>query len=411
MGCGSASLAPDATIAVPGQGTGATYYVSNSGRDSNSGASASPFATIGHAAGVARAGDVVNVLAGTYASFTVTNSGTAAAYVSYQGYPAGTHPVIQEASSDWMGIAITADYISVNGFEVIGDAKSITLSQASNENLADPTLNDSGIVAGSYSESTVFHHILVTNNIVHDVDEDGISIGHSDYVTVAGNTVYDNSKWSGYAGSGISSTPKDSDSNTGYKIFIEGNLLHDNVELVINTVNGTGLGITDGEGIIVDSSAGQNYGGRTLITNNVAYDNGSTGIQVFASNHVDVVNNTTYMNGTNVSRGEIYAQDASDVNVYNNNAFSTPGQAPSGGFTASGYNDYFNVQPKALSTGDIVANPLFVNAASHDFRLQVGSPAIDVGTSHLAPTTDFASTARPQGGGFDIGAYEYVACR
>ncbi|MDP2875157.1 MAG: right-handed parallel beta-helix repeat-containing protein, partial [Holophaga sp.] len=60
---------------------------------------------------------------------------------------------------------------------------------------------------------------------------------------------------------------------------------------------------------------------------------------------------------------------------------------------------------------------VFRNAATGDFRLQIGSPALDVGTdiqAHL-PTTafpgydfrhDLTQLARPQGSGLDIGAYE-----
>ena len=52
---------------------------------------------------------------------------------------------------------------------------------------------------------------------------------------------------------------------------------------------------------------------------------------------------------------------------------------------------------------------MFVNPGSADFQLQAGSPAIGAGTSNLAPATDFAGNPRPTpGGGFDIGAYQYV---
>ncbi|MBV8894512.1 MAG: DUF1565 domain-containing protein, partial [Acidobacteria bacterium] len=43
-----------------------TYYVSNSGRDTNPGTIASPFLTISHAAAVAAAGDTVVVENGNY---------------------------------------------------------------------------------------------------------------------------------------------------------------------------------------------------------------------------------------------------------------------------------------------------------------------------------------------------------
>ncbi len=150
----------------------------------------------------------------------------------------------------------------------------------------------------------MFHHHIITNNIVHDQCEGGIEVGKSDYVTVVGNTVYNNSKWSGYAGSGISLTPVGLDSTTGYKINIIGNITHDNINLVLNQVNchGESCGITDGEGIIADSTVSVgHYVGRILIANNISHHNGSAGIQVGpSSGHTDVVNNTTYENGTNI---------------------------------------------------------------------------------------------------------------
>jgi hypothetical protein len=56
----------------------------------------------------------------------------------------------------------------------------------------------------------------------------------------------------------------------------------------------------------------------------------------------------------------------------------------------------------------VLANPLLVNPPT-SFALQSGSPAINTGSSTSAPATDYIGTARPQGAGYDIGAYEYVS--
>jgi hypothetical protein len=55
-------------------------------------------------------------------------------------------------------------------------------------------------------------------------------------------------------------------------------------------------------------------------------------------------------------------------------------------------------------------NPLFVDISSGDYRLQATSPAVDAAmpTPTGQPDHDFAGTARPQGGGFDIGAFERI---
>ncbi len=61
----------------------------------------------------------------------------------------------------------------------------------------------------------------------------------------------------------------------------------------------------------------------------------------------------------------------------------------------------------AVGEGNIVADPLFVNAAEGDLRLRLDSPCINTGASDGAPAADILGTARPQGPACDMGAYEY----
>jgi hypothetical protein len=61
----------------------------------------------------------------------------------------------------------------------------------------------------------------------------------------------------------------------------------------------------------------------------------------------------------------------------------------------------------AGSNGNINAAPMFVGEG--DYHLRPGSPCIDNGTSSGAPSTDIEDTSRPQGLGYDMGAYEYVS--
>jgi hypothetical protein len=58
----------------------------------------------------------------------------------------------------------------------------------------------------------------------------------------------------------------------------------------------------------------------------------------------------------------------------------------------------------AGSSGNITSNPLFVGAS--DYHLQQSSPCIDNGTGVGAPSEDIEKTSRPQGAGYDMGAYE-----
>ena len=54
-------------------------------------------------------------------------------------------------------------------------------------------------------------------------------------------------------------------------------------------------------------------------------------------------------------------------------------------------------------------DPGFIDEEHFDFRLNPGSPLIDTGypLEGLVPD-DFIGTTRPQGKGYDIGAYEFI---
>src|ERR1700721_1181770 len=92
--------------------TGATYYVSTSGSDSNPGTLAAPWLTIQKAANTATAGATVYVFGGVYTEIvSFPNSGTAKAPITFQSYPG------QTAIIDGTGLTVsgTQGLITISG--------------------------------------------------------------------------------------------------------------------------------------------------------------------------------------------------------------------------------------------------------------------------------------------------------
>lgn len=392
-----------------------TYYVSSgSGNNSNSGTSpTAAFATLQQAANVAQAGDTVKVESGTYtnpgATFAVvlSHSGTAGAPITFEADD-GAHPVL-DSSGNLEGFRIEGSYITLKGFEVKGDEQSVNASTPDG-NAAE----GSGIIiCGAGVGSGIATHDVIENNTVHDEPGGGIANNSSaDYVSVLNNTVYDNGWYSRWGSSGISLFGlMNSDSNTSaYKNVVAGNVLYGNKQLTPSTAIGSNK-VTDGNGIIVDSLDQKGYAGKTLVENNVSYNNGAngvgTGMHEFDSSNVSFLYNTAYDNAS--SLGQIVADGGSNNVIENNIEVAAAGQtvdrAPSGGV------EDYNVLAGGGSIGakaahDIAADPRFVNAGAGNFQLQSGSPAIGAANSAYPASTDIAGAPRPAAGA-DIGAYEH----
>ncbi len=446
-----------------------SYYVSTSGSDSNSGTStASPFLTLQTAANATQPGDTVYVMAGTYTApcqgcdvVEILQSGTASSPITYTAYSA-TRPVI-DTSSSWQGFHIDASYITVEGFEIVGNARSVTISQA-NAAASDPSYRTAGngiqveVLSCNYGDGQPFcestsglpckktnttcyvhgttppNHLIFFDNIVHDESGSGIEVDYADYVTVSNNTVYGNANWSPYGQSGISLWElTDSDTVTSYKNYVMNNVAHSNQQMVPTNGSSPAGTITDGNGIIIDDNkktqtSGVAYNGRTFVGNNVVYLNGGSGINAFSSQHVDIVANTAYQNNLTPSNnlGQMFSYNGADIKFLDNIMWTGSTSKPwfaNTGNAATVLEDYgvlYNstslssseeIQSSVAATGahDLFANPLFTNASSGDFSLTPISPARGAATSDLEPTTDIVGTMRPQVHGYDTGAYESTA--
>ncbi len=426
-------------LALHTSASAATYYVSGSGSDDSNGISQrTAFRTLQHAADLTLPGDVVYAMNGVYALpednvegsvVSITRSGTADNWITYQAYP-GQQPRI--VTKGWSGISFGAKvaYIELNGFTVTGNNDNINRDEAIKradvpKPIPDPAYDGNCIAVdgrkGTKTERP--HHIRILNNVISKCGGGGIATIQADYVTISGNTIFDCSWYSIYGTSGISTLESwNSDNSNGYKMVITRNRLYGNSELVWWEAQGK---ITDGEAIIIDTLRSPNIGtykGRTLVADNVIYANGSAAVEVFRSDHVDVLNNSTYgnvLNPAETGRGELSLNEASDVHVVDNIFYSANGQNPVDLNADSpcdcelNANLYFNGanKPDGLKGAkDLIADPKYLDIDVHhpatvDLRVAAKSPALGSGVATVGGAVDFTGKARPQSD-WDRGAYQ-----
>jgi parallel beta-helix repeat protein len=344
-------------------------------------------------------------------------------------YP-GHAPKIEYTSQGGISIA-GSSYVIVSGFVVQGNSNNITYdyAYANRYNTWSDTINNSGIGVScdwnDYSKRS--HHVIIANNIVYRCSGAGILTHTTDYVQILNNVTCYNSYWAPNATSGISMYQNwNSDYSQDIKMIVRGNISYTNYNYL--PFHWTGE-YTDGNGIIIDDSThtqhedghelkNVRYTGKTLIENNICFDNGGVGINIHLSEHVILLNNTVYQNLTHpeIAGGELSLVGSADIILFNNISWSKslphhPFHAYDSRDISMDCNLFYGGDPDAPVHGDHTItgqDPLFVNASvdptTADFRLTNNSPAID-----QCPTgagTDIEGKKRSQGY-LDMGAWEH----
>jgi hypothetical protein len=216
----------------------------------------------------------------------------------------------------------------------------------------------------------------VTSNIITDNLSSsyggGISLNGAGSPTISNNVISHNSAMSGSGG--------------GISLINRSNALITNNVIVGNTSN-------EGGGIYWGVPFGEP--GPTVVNNTVA-DNvaGNNGSAVFADGYdvaARLVNNILVASG---SQAILHCGDFNDQNppviAYNDVVNGSSGPRYGGTCT----------DQTGLS-GNISADPLFVGAATGNYHLTSGSPAVDTGQNTDAPTTDIDNDPRPRDGNGD----------
>jgi len=426
-----------ATASYPTHSCLQSFYVSTTGQDDNSGASeAEPLRTITRAASMASPGDCVVVMPGIYQErVVISHGGNADSSTGYltilSKVPHEAKIVPDRTTYSTFVLGSGANYVVVQGFDIQGGTKE-------------------GVAGGGHAIDAGYgtHHDKFLSNIVHDSGGGGISAAYGDYYTIVGNIAFNNASTSKFQASGIGvyQARAISDGAPGFHIVVSGNISYHNQE---HDIDGGGTH-TDGNGIIIDdfhnsqngSKAG-NYPYETLVQNNLVFGNGGKGIQLFLSDNITVINNTSYFNNrdplnTSRWRGELNNQVSSNNKWINNIGVSDRTENASNsaigdesccGYVASGTvwknNLTFNGSIGAASvlieqtTSRILADngnklgidPQFrrpsLDPARANFRLGPTSPAIAAGIfTAQAIGIDLDGNMRSPDS-VDIGAYAY----
>ncbi|MCU7502353.1 MAG: T9SS type A sorting domain-containing protein [Ignavibacteria bacterium] len=415
------------------------YFVNAaSGNDANSGRSTTlPWKTIQKAANSMASGDTCFVSPGSYPErINVSRSGAQGAPIVFKALGSG---VVTK------GFTVIANYVTVDGFEVTETSRT------------------------SWVDGTGFHikgqYVKILNNYIHITYREGIRLGDDPSSSVTNNCLLQNNKiirvgHSGILVCGVNNVVKGNEiagvvqwavtnpqnlDAVGLRFFGTGHIICNNY------IHDIMLGDPE-NGNAPHVDAVQTWGPATYITienNTFAMGEPTLNKQISMVTEVNApVNDLTYRNNVcyNTLRGlNIYGShvsgtstpienlkvenntfdgfldnpvemhDCPNAKVMNNVFYNTKElfidtKTASSGLQI-GYNSFYHTDGTLPAgthyQGDIWgSDPKFVSLSQRDYRLQTTSALIDKGVTLSDVTADLSGTARPQGLGFDMGAYE-----
>ena len=421
--------------------SGNIYFVSPNGNNANSGTFSSPWATIDVAKSRLFPGDLLYAMDGASQTVndTVANNGdgalriatsnssaragTATQPITIAAYPNATVTIGDPTIGN--GIRTYLPYWTFSGLTLVGGNQQFSLAF----DVSDYLVSGTGTIAGLR---------IVNNNLTsgyYGLEFDSVSSSK-----VIGNKIHDTPHTAiYYGGTGVPASDIEYGWNQIYNVgpnaqgmgsygiklyyawtsgpppanrYLSGVSIHDNT---IHDIVGSGI-----------LAGGADWGGYpwlkdVTVYNNVIYNAGrdtteggfSVGRVGLGETLMDLVlyNNTIYNCPAAVEYGAVHTAISRNNIFYPSGTGSGPytaGSLTTGTFTLD-HNLYFNgTGVPSQDTAPIVADPVFVDTTVYNFHLQAASNAKDRGTAAVfgVVTMDYDGAPRPQGLGFDVGAFE-----
>ena len=403
---------------------GITYYVNNTNTscsDTGSGTTPSlPFCTISRGASVAVAGDIVSVLAGTYAeTVSAPRSGSAGLPILFTAAPGVTVSGDGTSASKAFKIS-TKSYIIINGFTVtgtLGDGIYVTGSNnitISNNAISYAGLPESGLNARGIHFTNTNNSTITGNTAMYNT-QDGIRLDTGSFnVTISNNTSFGNAQqWSrNAAGIDLVSSYSNmiihnityANEDTGLNFFtnshdnfVIGNLTYGNGDHGIDN-NGSPGNTIIGNTVQGNYTAGVNVEGTSpnaTIMNNIMVDNG---INPSAGQKSNLRVDASSVSGTTIDYDVFYLNSGTVQIKWNDISYSTLATFKSAVPTQEVHGLQANPLFQAPAPVAIrpASAPYNVAVNVGDYHITDGSPVIDSANSNAPyePTLDLDGKPR-----------------